>query len=325
MILISGAKGFVGNHLLHYLSKSGEKIRALYHYSEPTSEDRQLKNVEWIQCDLLDILETEAAMKNVSQVYHCAAKVSFSDADKSSIIHCNQESTANLVNAALEQNIDKLIFVSSIATLGRAEPGKILSEETFWEESKHNTAYARSKFLAEMEVWRGMAEGLNAAIVNPGIILGCGSWDKGSSGLLKIADKEFPFYTEGINGWVDVNDVVRAMHTLMLSDIRNERFILVEDNYAYKDIFTMMAEALGKKAPHIATPKWASELLWRWQALVQKTGGKQATVSKETARTAQLKCIYDSSKFLKTYPEFRYTPVRETIGRMAFEYRKQTN
>lgn len=323
MVLVTGASGFLGQHLVRQLATQNIPIRALYHNNSPCEELLQLPNVSWVQCDLLDVVEVEQAFSNIQEVYHCAAKVSFDAADKYLIQKTNAHSTANVVNAALEANIRKLLFVSSIATLGRGNLEKPLSENDFWEESKNNTAYARSKYLSEMEVWRAMAEGLNAVIVNPAIILGAGNWDAGSARLLKVADGEFPFYTEGVNGWVDVNDVVESMILLMKSDINEERFILCEGNHSYKEIFTLMANALGKKPPHIKAPKWATGLLWRWNILRKLFTGKSATVTKETTRTAQVKCYYNNEKLLKALPEFHYTPIEETIREMGHAYLKE--
>ncbi|MDI9319209.1 MAG: NAD-dependent epimerase/dehydratase family protein [Phycisphaerales bacterium] len=325
MILVTGASGFLGQHLLRQLAKVNVPIRALYHNNPPDEALLQFANTSWMQCDLLDVYAVAEAFTDITEVYHCAAKVSFDAEDKYLIQKINIHSTANVVNAALGFNVRKLIHVSSIATLGRGNIEKPLSEDSFWEESKKNTAYARSKYLAEMEVWRAMAEGLNAAIINPAIILGAGNWDEGSARLIKVADNEFPFYTEGINGWVDVADVVRAMIWLMKSDINEERFILSEGNHSYKEIFTMMANALGKKAPQIKAAKWIIDLLWRWNWVKKLATGKSGTVSKETARTAQVKCYYDNSKFLNALPEFQYTPIKNCIDEMAKAYKASQN
>lgn len=322
MVLVTGASGFLGQHLLSQLVAENVPIRALYQSNAPNEHLQQLPNVTWMKCNLLDVFEVEEAFKDIQEVYHCAAKVSFETADHYLIQKTNADSTANVVNAAIQANVRKLIHVSSIATLGRANIEKPLSEDSFWEESKNNTAYARSKYLAEMEVWRGMAEGLNAAIINPAIILGAGNWDEGSARLMKVADGEFPFYTEGINGWVGVEDAVRAMILLMKSDISDQRFILSEGNHSYKEIFTMMATALGKKPPHIKAPKWAIGLLWRWNWLKKLVTGKSATVTKETIRTAQVKCYYDNGKLFKALPDFKYKAIEEVVQEMALAYKK---
>jgi len=320
MILVTGASGFVGMHLVRYLSASGLSVRALYHRNRPDEIALALPGVTWMQCDLLDIYDVAEAFKEVTHVYHCAAWVSFNSADKYEMQRVNSESTAHVVNASLDADIEKLVFVSSIAALGRGNTAKPITEDDQWEEHKNNTAYARSKYLAEMEVWRGIAEGLNAVIINPAIILGAGNWDQGSARLMKIVAKEFPFYTEGINGWVDVRDVVKAMVMLMNSDISDERFIVCAGSYGYRDIFTQMAETLQKRAPHRKATPFMTGVLWRWNELRHRLTGARVTVTKETARTAQTQCNYNNDKLLRALPDFRYTPIAVTIKDMAADF-----
>ena len=321
MVLVTGASGFLGQHLLQRLVAEHVPVKALYHSNAPDESQLSLPNVSWMQCDLLDIFQVEKAFENITEVYHCAAKVSFESADKYWIQKINADSTSNVVNAALEAGIRKLIFVSSIATLGRGNLDKALTEDDFWEESNNNTAYARSKYLSEMEVWRAIAEGLNAVIVNPAIILGAGKWEVGSAKLMKVANSEFPFYTEGVNGWVDVKDVAKAMVLLMKSEISEERFILSEGNHSYKEIFTLMANALGKKPPHIKAPDFATALLWRWNTIRKMFTGQSATLTKETTRTAKMKCYYNNEKLLRALPDFHYTAIEETINGMGKSFR----
>src|SRR5690606_29842987 len=146
-----------------------------------------------------------------------------------------------------------LVHVSSIAALGQLGDKKdmLISENTHWTESPKNTAYAISKYQSEMEVWRANAEGLSTSIVNPGIVLGVGDWSYSSLAIYKQVAQEFPFYTEGINAWVDVKDVVSAMLLLMEKKVNGERYILSAGNYSYKDIFIKMANAMGVKPPHL--------------------------------------------------------------------------
>lgn len=319
MILVTGASGFLGRHLLRFLSGKGYALRALYHQHPPAGDMKVLPGVEWRQCDLLDIYDVAEAMQGVTAVYHCAAMVSFGGkGDRAALQRMNVDATANVVNEALEQNVRKLVFVSSIAALGRAARAeKAVTEDEQWEDSNENSAYARSKYLAEMEVWRAIAEGLNAVVVNPAIILGEGNWDNGSPALIKVADKELPFYTEGVNGWVDVADVVLAMHLLMESDISSERFIISAGDFSYRYIFTEMAAALSRKAPHIKARPWMSGLLWRWNRLRRLCGSGGGTITRETAHTAHAICHYDNSRFLLRFPDFQYTPIENTIQHMA--------
>lgn len=316
--LVTGASGFVGQHLVRFLSAQGSKVRALYNSTPPGKELQQLPGITWQQCDLLDVYDVEAAMHDVQDVYHCAGIVSFNRKDKESLLHFNVESTANIVNEALEQGIRKMLFMSSVAALGKNnKPGSEVTEEIPWEESGHYTVYGASKYMAEMEVWRGMAEGLNAVIINPSTILGTGDWDKGSARLIKVVYGEFPFYTDGVTGWVDVKDVVNAAYALMQSEVCNERFIVSAGNHAFKDIFTAMATEMGRKPPHIRAGRLASGLVWRWNEFRSNILGSKVTVTKETAHTAQRKTYYNNEKLGRFLPGFSYRPIKQTIAEMA--------
>lgn len=320
IILVTGASGFLGSHLVQYLSEKGERVRALYNHTAPKAEQQSLKGVEWLRCDLLDIFELETVFENVSEVYHCAAIVSFNKQDKERLLHVNVESTANVVNQCLESSVRKLVYASSVAALGRSANSNEVTEEQQWEESKYNSVYAQSKYYAELEVWRGIGEGLDAVMVNPCVILGEGDWSKGSANLFEVVYDEFPYYTSGVNGWVDVKDVIQAMHLLMHSDITAERFILCEGNYSYKEMFTMMAEAMNRKPPHKKAGPLASGIVWRLSVLKSLFTGKAATITKETATTAQKKVYYNNEKLVSYLPMFSYTPMRETIKRVADRY-----
>lgn len=317
MILVTGASGFLGSHLVRMLSAQGDTLRALYNSRQPSAADIALPGVTWQKADLLDVYDVEEAMQGITHVYHCAAIVSFQPNEHQKMLHFNPESTANIVNQAVEQGIEKMVYVSSIAALGRgSEQKKEITEEEQWGESGYNSAYAISKYLAETEVWRGIGEGLNAVIVNPGVILGEGDFTEGSAALMSIVNKEFPFYTDGITAWADVKDVAGIMIALMQSDIEGERYIVSEGNYAYKDIFTRMAKALGKKPPHIHASAFITNMAWRL-GRVQAWLGKKPVITRETARNAQNQSFYDNSKLLKDLPSFSYTAIDKTIERMA--------
>lgn len=316
-VLVTGASGFVGQHLVRRLSAAGREVRALYNRHAPSADLLALPGVTWVPCDLLDVYQVEDVLRGMTRVYHCAAVVSFHKSDRQHMLHFNVESTVNIVNEALEQGLEKLLYVSSVAALGRSGHNREITEEEQWEESRYNSAYGLSKQLAELEVWRGMAEGLDAVIVNPGIILGEGNWNTGSARLMKVVHEEFPFYTRGVNAWADVQDVVRIMEQLMDSTVSGERFIISAGNFAYREVFTEMARALGKKPPHIGASPFMTGLIWRWNALRTAFTGKKATVTRETAATAQKIAIYNNGKLLQFLPEFHYTPLPETIGRMA--------
>ncbi|HPH22241.1 MAG TPA: NAD-dependent epimerase/dehydratase family protein [Chitinophagaceae bacterium] len=320
MILVTGSTGLVGTHLIQQLLQNKQPIKALYRSEIPFEHSL----VQWVKADILDVVALEEAMQNVTQVYHCAAIVSFNPKQKNELHKTNIEGTANVVNACLNAQVQKLLFVSSVAALGRIREDKPIDETMNWTEETSNSEYGKTKFLAEMEVWRGIGEGLNAVIVNPTIILGNGDWNKGSSSVFKSVYNEFPWYTEGTTGFVDVLDVVEAMIQLMNSNIVAQRFILSAETSTYKDLFTLIANAFNKKPPSKLVTPFIAAVVWRLEAFKAKFSGKQPLLTKETAKTAQAKVSFNNQKLLQYLPSFSYTSLPTSIQRICKEL-KQTH
>ncbi len=310
MIVVTGSSGLVGAELITQLLAQGNNVRAIYN-STPLSISHQ--NLIAVKCDILDTSALEDAMEGVTHLYHCAAMVSFNKKNKDQLFKINIEGTANVVNAALDAGIKKMVHVSSVSALGRIRENETVTEEMNWTEESSNSAYGKSKYLGEMEVWRGIGEGLEAVIVNPSLILGGGDWTKGSSEIFRSVYNEFPWYTEGVTGVVDVKDVSRVMILLMNSEINKERFILNAENLSYKEIFTTIANCFGKKPPHKKVTPFIASMVWRWEAIKSMFTGKNALITRETARTALAKVYFDNNKFLMALPGFEYTPINETI------------
>ena len=323
MILVTGATGLVGSHLIKALVAQGKSVRALYRSEIPATPEAAA--VDWFKADILDIVSLEEAMGGIQQVYHCAAIVSFTAKNKKTLHHTNIEGTANVVNACLNNGVEKLLFVSSVAALGRIREDQSINETMNWSEETSNSEYGKSKYLAEMEVWRGMGEGLNVVVVNPVIILGASDWSKGSTAIFKSAYDEFPWYTDGTSGFVDVLDVVDAMILLMESNISDQRFILSGANLSYRAVFTMIANAFHKKTPHKKVTALLAEIVWRLEGIKGSFTGKSPLLTKETSRTARASVTFDNSKLLKVVPEFHYRPMQESIERICSELKKQYN
>lgn len=322
MILVTGASGLVGSHLVQALVQNGKQVRAMYRSAKPAGSPA---GVEWVQGDILDVVSLEEAIKGVDQVYHCAAVVSFNPKKRKALHRTNIEGTANVVNACLDAGIQKLLFVSSVAALGRIREDAAINETMNWSEETSTSEYGKTKYFSEIEVWRGIGEGLDAVIVNPVIILGSGDWEKGSSGLFKTAYDEFPWYTEGTSGFVDVADVVRAMMLIMESDVSSERFILCADTRSYKEVFTTMAENFGKRPPHKKVSSFLAGIVWRWEAIKSRFTGKDPILTKETAKTAAAKVRFDNTKLTKIFPSFRYTSLEDSIARICGELKEKHN
>jgi len=324
MILLTGSTGLLGSRLLFDLVSKGYKVRAMrreksrmncvdYYFS---SHPELLQKVEWVNGDVTDIFSLEAALENVTQVYHCAARVSFQPSDRDIMHNVNVEGTANVVNACLDKKITKLCFVSSIAALGRTGTESTIDETASWKTSKLNSFYAVSKYGAEREVWRGIAEGLNAVIVNPGVIIGPGNWKTDSSMLFRQVAKGLKFYTAGVTGFVDVKDVSLAMIALMESTVMNERFVLVGENKPFRDVMDRIADKLGKSRPGIYAGPLLSSFAWKVEFLKWKFTGSKPVITKETARSAAGKFYYSGEK-IKKMLAFNFTPIENTIDQVA--------
>lgn len=309
----------MGSHLVSSLLKKGSRVRALYRNAIPYSHPA----IDWVSGDILDVAGLDTAMQGVEQVYHCAGMVSFDPRNKKELYQVNVEGTANVVNACIGANQPKLLFVSSVAALGRIREGEPVHEGMQWSEETGNSEYGKTKYLAEMEVWRGIGEGLNAVIVNPVIILGCGDWAKGSSGIFKSAYDEFPWYTTGVSGFVDVMDLVNAMILLMEGEAAAERFIISAENLPYRTVFSEIAGAFGKKPPRKEATPLLAEIAWRMEWLKGKLSGKVPLLTRETSGTAQAKVYFDNSKLLKQLPGFEYAPVKTSVRRIAGELKEK--
>ncbi len=322
MILVTGGTGFLGSYIIKLLVEKGYRVRAIRRSSKlPTWMDESVfKNVEWVEGDVLDVVALEEAMEGVEAVIHSAAVVSFLKKERKTMYQVNIDGTANVVNLMLEKNINRLVYISSVAALGRTTNGGHVSEEKKWEESKTNTHYAISKFKAELHVWRGMSEGLEAVILNPATILGYGDWHSSSCAIFRQVHDGFKWYTPGINGFVDVEDVARAAILLMESNITEERFIVNGDTWPFKKLQDTIADGFGKKHPHKQTTPFLLGLAWRIEKIKSLFTGKKPLLTKESARVAQSKTWFENDKILKALPGFSFTPLEETIKRACEKY-----
>ena len=312
MILVTGGAGLLGKSLIEQLLLNGEKVKAIYNKTPISNEANP--NLVLEQCDILDVYALEDAMANISEVYHCAGLVSFNSKDEKNLYSINVEGTANVVNAALNAGVKKFVHVSSVAALGRIRPGELINEKMEWTPETSNSQYGYSKYLGEMEVWRGVAEGLNAVVINPSIILGVGNWNEGSTKIFKSVYDEFPWYTDGVSGFVDVRDVAATMIALMKSDITSEKFIVSAENISYQHLFNLIAKAFNKKEPSKKVTPLIASLTWRLENIKSRFTGSSPLLTKETALTAMTKVEYNNSKLIQALPQIKYTPISQTIS-----------
>lgn len=322
MILVTGGTGFLGSYIIKTLVEKNYAVRAIRRSSKlPAYIPGEIfKKVEWVGGDVLDVMSLEDAMEGVDTVIHCAAIVSFSKKDQQRMHKINVEGTANVVNTALDKNIRRFVYISSVAALGRTLHGGHVDEEKKWEESKANTPYAKSKFKAELEVWRGISEGLNAIILNPSTIIGYGDWNSGSCAIFKRVYHEFKWYTSGINGFVDVEDVALATVLLMESDISEERFIINGDNWPFRKLMDTMADNFKKRRPVKEATPFILKIASYIERLRSIFTGRKPVLTRASIRVSSSKTYFNNAKFLKRFPEFVYTPLEQAIRKACEKY-----
>jgi nucleoside-diphosphate-sugar epimerase len=298
--------------------ESIEKTKKVFSYYTHTTKDL-FTNIEWIQADITDVPSMTPAFKDVKKVYHCAAVISFDPADYRTMRKVNIHGTAIITNLSIDAKVEKLCFVSSIATIGDDPKKEFANEENDWGGNEKNNGYAITKFGAETEVWRASQEGVDVIIVNPGVILGSGFWDSGSGKMFPQIHKGFQFYSNGVTGFVGVKDVVGCMVQLMQSNCKNQRFILVSENKSFKEVLFSIAECFGKKKPTRCVQPWQASLFWRWDWLVSKITSRKIRMSKYTAKTLFRKTYYSSEKCKKQL-EVTFKSVEEVVKQVSKEY-----
>ncbi|MBN2520543.1 MAG: NAD-dependent epimerase/dehydratase family protein [Bacteroidales bacterium] len=324
MILVTGGTGLVGSHLLFELVIRGKKVTALkrensnllkvqhvFSYYSNNYSDLFAK-ITWINGDILDYDSICHALEGTNEIYHTAGMVSFNPKEKEIIKHINIQGTKNIVNAALEKKIDKLCYVSSVAAVGNPYNEDPVNENYILTNQNAKSIYAYSKLNAELEVWRGIAEGLNAVIVNPSIILGPGDWGKSSSKIFKTIWQGFKFYTKGITGFVDVRDVCTIMADLMEKNIFNERFIINAENISYKILFQKIAKDLDVSPPNIYASPFLSGIAWRLEKLRAFILNPAPVITKETAKSGHSITYYSNNKIVETLG-YQFLPIDRSI------------
>ena len=321
-ILITGGTGFLGSYIIKELVEKNYTVRAIRRSNKlPAYISRKIfDRVEWVDGDILDVVSLEEAMEGIDSVVHTAAIVSFVKKDRRQMYQVNVEGTANVVNMALEKGVKRFVHISSVASLGRTANGGYVNEEKKWEESKVNTHYAKSKYQGELEVWRGISEGLSGVILNPSTILGYGDWNTSSCAIFKKVHEGFNWYTPGINGFVDVEDTARATIALMESNISDQRFIINSDNWFFKKLQDTIAGNMNKKKPLREATPLVLDIGWRVEKVKSFFSGKRPLLTQDSVRVAKSKTYFENSKLLAALPGFSFTPLEQSIAEAARKY-----
>lgn len=332
MNLVTGGTGLLGTHVLFQLLSSGKKVRAMRrknsnleqvrsvfnHYSDKGNQ--LFESIEWVEADILDITSLEPIFEGITEVYHCAAMVSFEKRHYNKMMKINREGTANMINFSLANNVEKFCHVSSTAAIGKSGVEQINSEKNKWVQGPQTSGYAITKYSAEKEAWRGWEEGLNVAIINPSVILGPGNISESSSTIFNNVKKGLKYYTEGVNAMADARDVARAMEMLMDQNVFGDRFLCFTENIAFKDLTSKIAHAFHVKAPSKKASQIATSIVWRIEAIRTKLFGGTPRLTKENAESAHAKVYYSNDK-IKERLGFEFTSMDDTVANAVAYYK----
>ncbi|MGB1037032.1 MAG: NAD-dependent epimerase/dehydratase family protein [Bacteroidia bacterium] len=328
---ITGANGFLGVHIIHHLLSEGHEVKGIVRPGASMSEFENVKvfydleeeaygRLEWCSCTLYDMVGLEYIFTRVDYVMHLAGVISYLQRDFDYMLEVNQQYTANVVNACLSSDVQKLLYCSSIAAVTKTTNGDIITEDIEWNNEVDHSNYGYTKHLGEFEIWRGREEGLKTVAINPGIILGYGDWNKGSNKLFKNAAKQFPFYSRGITGWVGVTDVARIAFKLCMDNAIEGRFILVSENKSFQEVSRLMATAFEVKEPWVEVKGVLYNLVYGFVSLKEALG-LRGMLSKETVRASVSVNRFDNSK-VSSKLEYSFENIEEVVNRAVMGYKK---
>lgn len=322
MILVTGGTGFLGSYLVRYLVKDGFQVKVL---KRPTSDISLLgearDKVKWAEGDVLDIPSLEIAFEGVDKVYHVASVISFNSSERKMMMKVNVEGTANVVNMALAKGVKKLLYVSSSSALRKTGKDELIDENVEQEKNGLDSFYGISKFLGEGEVWRGIAEDLNAVIVNPTMLIGAGRWLESSARIFDAVAKGQLFYPGGATGYADVRDAAKIMIQLMESKVSGERFIVSAENKNYGDIIFEIADLLHVKRPPLPLRKWLIPVGRAFDWVRSRLTGSKQVFTSEVARITSASVKYNNQK-IRSVLNHSYVPVSKAISETVLKYQE---
>jgi len=318
-ILVTGATGFLGHHLVRRLVSGGYDIRIMKEKDAPMELLKDLK-IEVFEGDIRDFEAVKKAVKGCEVVFHLAGLISYWSKQNSLQFEINVTGTENVVKACIEEKVKRLIHTSSTAAVG-FEPGKLANEKTKFNLGNLGIAYCDTKYLAEKEVQKGLKEGLDAVIVCPGSMYGPGD-------IRRIKeDPVFPkgifsmFYVEGGLGIVDVEDVVDGEILAWEKGKKGDRYILVGENLSFYEIRKTVAEVLGENPPKIKIPSsifLALSYILDWISYLAE---RRPKFTPENARLNKIFLYYSNEKAKKELG-MKFRPFKESAKRMVEWYKE---
>lgn len=245
-VLVTGASGFIGKHLVNSLVNKGYKVRIFVREIFPSVFP---PDVEVYVGDITDAQAVISAAKNCAVIFHLAAVVSYAKKDLRSIKNVNIGGTKNIINAAIKQKVKKIIYVSSASTLGISKTNKkLLNEQSVFIKTQ-SEGYPESKQLGEVLI-RAVSKKINAVILNPSLVFGTGAVNTSSSAILQsVSNRTILFAPPGGCSIVTVEDVIDGIMQAFKYGTSGEKYILSGMNISYKSLFLYITQSIKCKKP----------------------------------------------------------------------------
>lgn len=324
--LVTGGTGLLGSHVLLELAKQGAQVRSIYRDSKRLELTRKVfaghapngdalfKSVEWVEADILDIPSLEKVFTaGVDRVYHCVGQLSFEESKRQELMDVNAQGTANMTALSMKYNVKKFIHVSSTITLSDKEDGSLIDETCFFQGEEPLSGYGISKFLGEMEVWRAFNEGLNAVIVNPGIILSAEVENPMITVMLSVLKRYQPrYYFPGSTGIISAEDVASAMCRLMAGEETGQRYVLVSENWTYRDLQDFLAKRIKARLPDRPLPKIIARILPKAYPFLKRFTNVKDFPSASFIKLLYKNCTYDNAK-IKSAVSTDFKPLKPIL------------
>lgn len=325
-VVVTGATGLVGSHLLIRLVEEDNEIIALFRNDNAIKIVEQLfeyygksskfSKISWQRADVLDQKLLFLLFENTTTVYHTAALVSFEKKDADRLYKTNVEGTKNVLSAVEKNQVSRLVFISSVASIRNKDEEGLFAADAIIDGGRDWTDYARSKMQSEELVLNAKEKGLSTIIVNPGVILGPGDITKSSTVIFNTIKQGLSFYTLGVNGFVDVRDVIDSVFKLQNIDLAKDRYVCVGDNIQFKKLFIIIANALGVKAPKFKANKLLLAIAWRVEFVLSKIQKRTPKITKDNTSSALGKIEY-SSRNLISDTGIRFRSMKEASENAA--------
>jgi dihydroflavonol-4-reductase len=320
--LVTGGTGFLGAHIVRALLRRGERPRCLV---RATSDRRNLAGlpVEIVPGDLTDGASLQRATEGVASVFHCAADYRLYVRDPRETYATNVEGTRNLLRSAAEAGVARVVYTSSVGTLGLNRNGRPATEETQVSPADMVGHYKRSKFLAERVAEEWALRGLPIVIVNPSTPVGELDAKPTPTGqiLVRFLNGRMPAYVETGLNLVDVRDVAEG-HLLAAEKGRvGQRYILGHRNMTLKEILDTLARLTGLPAPSLRLPHWIPLTVAALDTSVARLLGRSPEIPIEGARLSRHRMFFDPSKAVRELG-LPQTPIEEALERAVRWFRE---